>query len=114
MTTVDEKLKLYDPEKTGKESKFVVEDGMKLIGWTDMAMRFAKPSDKILFGVACLGVLCFGAIRPGFSFFFGRVTDGVGGSSENNTFEMLKTSSFNMMLVGLLGGVFQFMQTAAL
>ena len=89
ISVVDEKLKHFDPEKTGKESKFVAEDGMKLISWSDMALRFAKPADKVLFCFAALGTLCFGAVRPSFAFFFGKVTNGVGGSASENAFDSL-------------------------
>ena len=62
---------------------------MKTIGWFEMAMRFASKSDKCLFAFAAIGTCCFGGVRPLFAFFFGKVTDGVGGAVSDDQFKGL-------------------------
>ena len=82
---------------------------MKTIGWFEMAMRFASKSDKCLFVAAAIGTCCFGGVRPGFAFFFGKMTDGVGSAVSEDQFGALEQSALNMVYIGIFGGVFQFL-----
>lgn len=75
---------------------------METIKWTDMAMRFTTTSDKCMFASACIGTALFGSVRPLFAFFFGRVTDGVGGGGAG--FDSLGDSALMMVYIGIFGG----------
>ena len=92
-------------EEKKSSNKIVLEDGVKMIGWFDMTMRFSSKRNKLLFGIASLGTCSFGLVRPGFAYFFGKSTNGVAVASTETGFKMLGDFAFKMMCVGLLGGV---------
>lgn len=82
-----------------------LEEGVKMIGWFDMAMRFSSKRNKLLFCFAALGTCAFGMVRPGFAFFFGRATNGVGSSSSKSGINMLGQTAIRMVGMGIFGGV---------
>ena len=76
----------YDPDKCRNESKFVVKEGVEMISWWDMAMRFTKRNNKLLFAISAVGTCSFGLVRPGFAIFIGRMSDGVGSAGSDEGF----------------------------
>ena len=94
---------------------------MKEITWCEMVLRYATLCDKIVLFWAYFGTICVAVVRPGFSLAFGMVVDGVGegaaaGSTKGVTevgFENLGGASIFMVGIGIVQGIFQFLQTAS-
>lgn len=94
---------------------------MKEITWCEMVMRYATTCDKIILFWAYFGTICVAVVRPGFSLAFGLVVDGVGETASAGAvkdvsevgFEQLGDASWFMVGIGVVTGIFQFLQTAS-
>lgn len=91
----------YDPVKAGEEIKEFEGEEM---GFFDMVFRFASTKDKLMWWVATLNSVAFGAAMPGFCLFFGDMIQGVGASE----FDMLDDSAKWMAIIGAIAAVTSF------
>ena len=72
---VEDKTSNYD-SKASKDA--YSQPNLEKIGYFDMTMRYASFGDKMIFALACFGMIFYGCLRPLFSVLYGKVAGGAG------------------------------------
>ena len=77
MEVVTDKVKDYDPTKTGEETSDFTET--ESVGVCTIYSKYVPCAEQLMAWIGVFSAILFSACLPGFCLFFGEMIDGVGG-----------------------------------
>jgi len=94
--SVADKVSKYDPTKDGEEATAYKETDE--IGFFSLLFRYSKGTDIMLWTLAMIATVFYGAAMPGFILIFGEMIDSIGGTSG---FASLGDQALYMLYIGV-------------